>query len=128
MTDIVYSLPTINARLAAVVSTIDAGSGNGKLVLLASSTPTPISTIALAKPSGVASGGVLTFSGTLQDPSIAGTGVVNAAQIQDSNGNVVVSGLVVSSNPAVVPDIFLSPTALIAGEALSISSATITGD
>lgn len=126
MSDVVYSLPTLNSRLSAVVSTIDAGSGNGALVLIAGSTA--ISTIALARPSGVVSGGVLTFSGTLQDPLIAKTGIATGAKIQDSNANVVVSGLICSSNSASGADIVLSTTSLIAGESLLLTSATIVGD
>jgi hypothetical protein len=126
MSDVVYSLSAINSRLSAVVATIDAGSGNGALVLIAGSTA--ISTIALAKPSAVISSGVLTFSGTLQDPLIAKSGIATGARIQDSNANVIVSGLIVSSNSAIGADIVLSTASLIAGESSLLTSATITGD
>jgi len=45
---VVYSIPCINNRLLGVVTTIDAGAGNGLLVLLANSTV--ICTITLQKP------------------------------------------------------------------------------
>lgn len=125
---VVYSLLTINARLQAVVNTIDAGSGNGQIVLLAGGTI--VSTIALQKPSGTVNGGVLTFNGTLSDPSASGTGNVTTAQVKDSNGNVVVSGFTVGI-PLATADIIISnglnSTLITAGQAVQLLAAQITG-
>jgi len=125
---VIYSPTCINNRLQAVVTTIDAGAGNGKLILMAGSTP--ISTITLQKPSGTVSGGILTFSGTLTDPSAAGTGNVTTAQIQDSSGNLVVSGFTVGI-PGGSQDIIISnglnSTLIQAGQSVQLLAAQITG-
>lgn len=122
-----YSLEEINARLGAVVTTID-GSGNGNLFL--SQDSTVISTIQLARPSGVVSGGVLTFDGTLMDPAVAATGSPNNAIIKDGAGTTVVSGLTVgssSSHAEIIITNGLSSTLLSSGQVLLVTSAVIRG-
>lgn len=112
----VYSQACLTNRLAAVQPIIDAGSGNGSIVLFASSSPTlPISTITLPKPRATAAGGILTFGGTLQDNSIARSGTI-----------VVISGLTVGTSNAGA-DIVISNSAVTVGQVLLITSATITG-
>lgn len=124
---VVYSLPCINNRLLGVVTTIDAGAGNGTLVLLANSTV--ISTITLQKPSGTASGGVLTFTGPLLGTAAA-AGSVTTAQFQDSTGAVVASGLT-AGIPLSGADIIISnginSTFINTAQSVQILSATITG-
>ena len=125
---VVYSSTAIDFRLLGVVSAIDAGGTNGSLKLLAGATI--ISTIQLGVPCGTVSGGVLTFSGTLIDTSAAATGSVTAGAIYDSNGDVVVSGLV-AGIPASGADILinngLNTTLITAGQVVQVLSATITG-
>jgi hypothetical protein len=87
---IVYSQTAINAKLSEVVTVIGSG---GKLQLLAGGTP--VSTVTLATPAGTVSGGILTFTGPQTDPSAAGTGTVTTAQITDSLGTLLISGLTV---------------------------------
>lgn len=122
---VVYSLSAINARLNAVVGTIGNG---GSLVLLAQSTT--ISTIALAFPCGTVNGGVLTFTGTLLDPSASGTGTVTGAIVKDGLGNIVVSGLT-AGIPGTGADIIISnglnSTFITASQSVQLLSATITG-
>jgi len=122
-----YSLACINARLTAVVNQIDA-SGNGFLILLANSTP--ISTISLANPCGVVSGGVLTFTGTLLDPSAAATGLVTGGKITDASGNLILSGLT-AGVPGGSQDIIISnglnSTLITAGQTVQVLAAQITG-
>ena len=125
---IVYSQATVNARLQAVVTTIDAGAGNGFIVLLAGGTL--ISTISLQKPSGSVNGGVLTFNGTLIDPSASGTGLVTTAQIKDSNGNIIASGFSVGvplSGADITISNGLNSTLITAGQAVQLITAQITG-
>jgi autotransporter translocation and assembly factor TamB len=127
MGDVVYSQSAISARLQAVASTLDAGGANGSLILLAGASP--ISTISLARPSGTVNGRVLVFNGTLQDPLIAASGTISGGRMQDSNGNVVVSGLTAGTsalNPA--PDIILSTTTVSSGQSLLLTSVTIQGN
>lgn len=123
----VYSLAGINARLQAIVNLIGA-SGNGFLLLRQNSTT--LSTIQLANPCGVVSGGVLTFSGTLIDPAAATTGNVNNGIVTDFVGNVVISGLT-AGTPLTPADIIISnashTTAITAGQTVQILAAQITG-
>lgn len=125
---IVYSLAAINARLSGVVSTIDAGSSNGKLVLLAGGTI--VSTITLAKPSAAVNGGVLTFIGPLSDPAAASTGNVTTAQVKDSNGNIIISGFSVAPTGGTADIIIsngLNSTLITAGQIIQVLAAQITG-
>ena len=123
----VYSLVTINARLQAVLNQIDAN-GNGFILLLSNSTV--ISRVQLQRPSGVVSGGVLTFVGTLLDPAASATGSVNNGQITDGNGTIVASGLTVGI-PTQTADIIifngLGTTTITAGQTVQVLAAQITG-
>lgn len=122
---ITYSLSLINARLNGVVTALGASSS---MVLKASGST--VSTIALASPAGTVSGGVLTFSGTLLDPSASGTGEVDSAVILDSTGATAISGLTVGI-PGETRDVIISnglnSTLITAGEAVALLSAEITG-
>lgn len=120
-----YSVAAINERLEGVVDAIGSG---GNLLLQASGST--VSTIALASPAGTASGGVLTFSGTLLDPAAAGTGDVNGAVIVDSGGASVIYGLTVGI-PGQGTDIIISnglnSTLISAGQTVALLGAQITG-
>jgi|SRR6266446_6372073 len=125
---IIYSLAAINARLQGVITTIDAGSSNGRIVLLAGAAA--ISTVLLAKPSGTVNGGVLTFTGPLSDPSAGGTGNITGGQIQDSNGSIAVSGLTAGiplSGADIIISNGLNSTFVSAGQAVQVLAAQITG-
>src|ERR1035437_8003053 len=91
---VTYTIPTITDRLQGVVTAIDDGGGNGYLVLLNNSGAN-LSTISLSRPSGIANGGVLTFSGTLLDPAAANTGFATEGRIYNSLGSLRVTGLTV---------------------------------
>lgn len=125
---VTYSPTAIDYRLNGVVSAIDSGGGNGSLVLLADSTV--ISTVSLSRPCGTVSGGILTFTGTLLDPSAAATGVVNNAQIRNSLGVVMISDLSIGI-PGQVADVImfngLSNTRISSGQAVQVLAAQITG-
>jgi len=125
---VTYSPTAINYRLQGDVNAIDSGGSNGSLVLLADSTV--ISTISLARPCGTVSGGILTFTGTLLDPSAAATGVVNNAQILNSAGVVMISNMTVNT-PGFTADIIiangLNTTLISSGQAVSVLAAQITG-
>ena len=123
---VIYPVTLINPRLQDVVNAIDAGPAAGVLRLLDSGGST-LSSLALAKPSGSVSGGILTFLGlSLIDPSAAASGTAAAARIEDSTGTTVISGLTVGTSSAF--DIVLSPSAaIVAGNTIAITQATITG-
>lgn len=122
---VVYSQTVIDARLQGVVTALGASS---HLVLKAGATT--VSTIALASPAGTVSGGVLTFTGTLLDPSAAATGVVDTAIIQDSTGATAISGLTVGiplSGAEVIISNGLNSTLITVGQVVALLSAQITG-
>ena len=120
---IVYSQAAINARLMAVVSTIDAGAGPGVMDIY-TTTSVLAASIPLAKPSGSASGGVLTFF-TPQAGTTLANGVAATANIQDSNGNPVVSGLTVGNSSAY--DVILNEPNINSGQIIALTSAIIIG-
>ncbi len=120
-----YNIPTINGRLNAVVSNIDAGPGVGQIRLLNTPSQT-VALIPLQKPSGTVAGGILTFSGTplVSTVTILSTNIV-AADIEDSTGLVVISGLTVGQSSAF--DIIMPVSNVLGGRLISLTNATITG-
>lgn len=119
---VTYSQTAINFRLNGVVSAIDDGGTNGFLYLYANNSI--VSTISLAYPAGTVNGGILTFGGTLLDPSAAGTGLVTAGVIADSNGNVMISGMTVGiplSGAQILINNGLNTTLITAGQAVSVT-------
>ena len=122
---VIYSQAVINARLNGVVTELGA---SALLVLRAGGTA--ISTIGLANPVGTVSGGVLTFTGALLDPSAAATGVVTNAVILDSTGATAISGLTVGI-PGGTYDVIISnglnSTLITTGQSVALLSAQIQG-
>lgn len=122
---ITYSTTAINFRLEGVVDAIGSG-GN----LLLEDGSTTISTIALASPAGTASGGILTFDGTLLDPAAAATGDIDGARIVDSNGDNVITGLTVGiplSGADITISNGLNSTLISSGQTVAVLGAQITG-
>lgn len=126
---VIYSTAAKNARLDAVASVIDGGSGAGYIQIGTAAMATVLATITLADPcAAAASGGVLTFSGfPRSDTSADATGTAAAARIRDSNGNDVITGLTVGAAGSGA-DIILDTTAIDAGEIVTLNSATITAN
>ena len=123
---VTYNVNVRNSRLTAVVNAIDAGASNGVLTIGTTGMATVLATILLAKPSATVSGGVLTFSGLPRtDAAADNSGTAAAAQIADSNGTVVVSGLTVGTSGA---DIIISSVTITLGDIVSLVTATITGN
>jgi len=120
-----YNTATVNQRLDVVVNNIDAGSSNGVLRLLDASAQT-VATIALVKPCGTVSNKVLTFSGLpLPCPLTLVSAQIVAADIEDSTGLVVASGLTVGQSTA--SDIVMGNTIVSSGQIITLTYATITG-
>jgi hypothetical protein len=121
---ITYNQATINGRLNVVITNIDAGPAAGQMRLLAGAST--IGLITLVKPSGTVNAGVLTFSGLpLASPLTLIGGSVTAADIEDSTGNVVASGLTVGTSTA--SDIVMGTTLVSSGQIITLTFATITG-
>lgn len=125
---VTYSPTAIDYRLLGVVSAIDSGGGNGSLVLLTDSTV--ISTVSLSRPCGTVNGGILTFTGTLIDPSAAATGVVNNVQIWNSAGVVMITNMTVNI-PGFTADVIIAngsnTTRISSGQAVQVLAAQIQG-
>lgn len=119
-----YNIPIINDRLADVVTNIDAGPGAGQMRLV-SPLLTTVSLITLQKPSGTVAGGILTFSGLPVAGATLASTAITAADIEDSTGLVVISGLTVGNSTAF--DIVMPVTSVLIGNIVSLNSATITG-
>lgn len=119
-----YTTTIINERLTDVLAAIDAQASAGNLVFY-NSTNTVLVTLPLSQPAGTVSGGVLTFSGLPLSGTAVFSGLATSAQVQDGNGNLVISGLIINGPN---PDIILSPTAnILSGQTVAITFATITG-
>lgn len=119
-----YSAALKSARMAAVIAAIDAGAGPGTLEICSAAYAAVLATIALADPSFIESGGVITMAGVPRsDSSADNTGTAALARIKDSNGNVVVSGLTVDS--LATGDIQLNSIVIVAGQAVTITAGTI---
>lgn len=123
----VYPQSIINPRLQLVASAIDAGGGNGVLRLLDSASNI-LSSLQLARPAATVGAGVLVFNGmALVDPAAAATGTATAARVEDSIGNIVISGLTVGNAPSGPWDITFPTNAIVAGQTIAITQAQITG-
>ena len=121
-----YNVNLKNDRLQKVIDHTDAGAGVGVLVIgtsaLAGATGV-LCSIALAKPSGTKTGGVLTLAG-LPKAGVAGAaGTAAKAEIRDSTGVVVASGLTVGTTGT---DIIINSTGIALGQTVQINSGTIT--
>jgi hypothetical protein len=125
MATVNYSQSVINTRLTDVVNAIDGGGGNGQCKLF-SAASVLISTLVMPRPSGTAAGGVLTFVTPWVDTSAANTGAPVSAQIQDSTGTNVITGLTVGAGSTSF-DIVLSNAIITAGQTVAITTASIIG-
>lgn len=122
---VVYNTDVINARLQVVANAIDAGAGSGILSIGTSGMGVVLCTIVLAKPCASIAAGVLTFLGVpLTDSYAQQTGTAAAAEIADSSGAVIVSGLTVGISGT---DMLISQTTITQGDVVSLTAGTITG-
>lgn len=118
---VIYNTTLKNTRMTDVVTAIGSA---GHIKIYTAGLGALLSTINLANPAGTVTGGVLSFSSTpLTDSSAAASGTAAAATVTDTSGTVIVSGLTVSSTAG---DIVLSSTNIVAGQPVTITSASIT--
>jgi hypothetical protein len=130
---IAYSTATKNNRLsmallAAAVTpasgaSVDANSSFGKLVIGTAGMAAVLATITLLKPSFSISGGVATLLGVPLSATASGTGTAAAAQLQDSAGNAIGSGLTVGTSGT---DIVINAVAISSGQTVTITAGAIT--
>jgi len=120
---VIYSTTLKNTRMTAVRDAIDGGSAGGTLEIGTTSMGSVLAVIPLADPCGAVSSGVLNFTMPQSDTSADAAGAAAEARIKDSSGTVVVSGLTVGTSGA---NINLSSTNIAVGDAVTLSSASIT--
>lgn len=133
---VVYATTTKNNRLKmaflagavtpAAGESVDSGAGVGTLVIgtsALSGATGVLATIALQKPSFSITGGVATLLGVPLSVNASAGGTAAKAEIRDSAGNVVVSGLTVNTSAA---DIIINSTTISAGQQVSVTAGTIT--
>lgn len=118
---VIYNATLKSTRMTSVVTALGSAA---KLKIGTTGMGTVLSIINLANPAGTVSAGVLTFSGTpLTEASADASGTAAAAIVVDGSGTTVISGLTVSSSAG---DIVLSSTNIVAGQPVTITSASIT--
>jgi hypothetical protein len=119
-----YNATLKNTRMTDVVTAIGA---TGYLNIYSSGLAALLASIPLASPAGTVTGGVLTFSGLpLTESSANAGGTAAAATVTtaaNGGGTVVISGLTVGTSAT---DIVLSSTNIVAGQPVTITSASIT--
>lgn len=121
---------TRNARLNAITTKIDAGSGAGLLRIYNGSRPatggaatTLLAQLTFSDPSAsAAASGILTFSAITSDSSADATGTATWARILDSDLNIIMDCSVGTSGA----DINLNTTSITLGALVSVTSAIIT--
>lgn len=118
-----YATTVKNSRLQVVADAVDAGAGPGVLEIGTTSMGIVLFSISLADPCGTVSAGVLTFTTPRTDASADATGTAAEARIRDSDSNVIVSGLTVG---LAATDVVISALSISMGQAITLSSATIT--
>ncbi len=121
---VVYNTTLKNTRMTDVVTAIGT---TGYINIYTAGLALLLASIALANPAGVVTSGVLNFSGTpLTESSANNTGTAAAANVTtavNGGGTVVVSGLTVGTSAT---DIVLSSTNIVAGQPVTLTSASIT--
>lgn len=121
---VIYATTLKSTRMTAVRDAIDAGPAAGKLKIGTANMAVVIAVFTLNDPCGTISNGVLTLSGFPKTVAATGAGnnIAAAAEITDSNDNVIVSGLTVDTTAA---DITLDNTNINNGQNVSINTASI---
>jgi hypothetical protein len=124
---VTYSAAVKTVRMDAVRAAIDGTSSAGLLKITAGTggTGTVLATIALARPCGTASAGVLTFSGLPKsDTSADAAGTAYGAIITDQDGTTCISGLTVGTSGT---DIIIDNQVIVTGQTVTlIATSTIT--
>lgn len=111
-------------RLNAVITRLDAQSGNAILKIGTSGMASTLVSVSLAKPCATVSGGVLTFSGLPKSATATGAGTAAAAQLTDSAGTVWVDGLTVGVSGT---NVIIDNTSISVGQTVNFNAtSTIT--
>lgn len=122
---VTYSTAAKTARMNAVISQIDAGTGTSTIEIGTTGFGSVLAVFDLPDPCGSATNGVLTFDmdPDLVDASANAGGTAAEARIKDGDGTVVISGLTVSTSGA---DVNLDSVSITSGQMVTLTSGTIT--
>ena len=122
---VIYNAALKTTRMTSVLTAIDAGAGPGILEIGTTGMATLLAEFTLADPSGTVAGSVLTFDfdPDISDTSANATGTAAAAQIKDSTGTVVVSGMTVGTSGT---DVIIDSVSITAGQTVTVTTGTIT--
>jgi hypothetical protein len=120
---VVYATAVKTARMQAVATALDQGTGAGKLKIHTSGLALLLVTFTLADPSGSASGDTLTLD---MDPDLSAVasndGMAAEATLTDSDDNVLISGLTVGTSGT---DIVLDSVSITSGQTVTMATGTI---
>ena len=122
---VIYNAALKTTRMTSVLTAIDAGAGPGILEIGTTGMATLLAEFTLADPSGTVAGSVLTFDfdPDISDTSANATGTAAAAQIKDSTGTVVVSGMTVGTSGT---DVIIDSVSITAGQTVTLTTGSIT--
>lgn len=123
---VTYTTAVKNARMTAVRDQMDGGGAAGRLEICSAGYASILATITLGysgASTGTVSGDTLTLAGfPRSDSSADNTGTAAVARIRTSAGTDVITGLTVGTSGS---DINLDSTSIVAGQTVTINSATI---
>lgn len=120
----IYSTAAKAARMTAVRDLIDAGSTFGRIEIGTLNMGSTLVVVALVKPCGTVAGGVLTMSGfPLADTDADLGGTAASAQVVDSDGNVIISGLTVG---VLTGDVRVDTVTILQHQTVSLANAVFT--
>jgi hypothetical protein len=111
-----------STRMQLVIGALDANIAPAVLEIGTGSMALVLASIVLSKASFSEAGGTITMIGTPKTATAAASGAAAAARLKDGGGNIVISGLTVSTSGA---DVVLNATAISVGQSVTINSATI---
>lgn len=110
--------------MQAVLDAIDGDVGAGTLEIGTTGMAAVLATLTLVDPAGSVSGDVLTLDcDPVLSTTATGTGTAAEARIKDNSGDVIISGLTVSTSGA---NINLTSTSIATDQTVEISSIAIT--
>ena len=120
-----YIASVRTARLQEVLDRIDAGvaAGGARMKIYTTGRGTLLANCEMDEPAGSVTGDVLTFTTPFGDTSADNSGTPAIADIEDSDGVTVVSGLTVGTSGT---DVIVSSGTITGGVPFDITSATIT--
>lgn len=118
---VVYPTATKNARMTAVLNLM----ASGTLEIGSAGMASVLATFALDASPGSVAGGVLTLADLPLNDSADNTGTAAAARFRDSSSGDVITGLTVGLSGSGA-DVIIQNTSIVAGQAVSVTSATIT--